>query len=242
MADLLVRYGATPSPPVLDEQEKFVDACFRLDRDDVRAHLEKHPEYLQSPAAIFAAARKDRADVVAFLLDLGAPIDVQDRQNQRALHVAAGDKALGAATLLVDRGAEIDPRDSIYNATPLGYAVHYQHHPMIQLLSRVSRDVWNLAFTGNVERLQEVVSAQPERAKAVSKDGTTPLWWLPDDEATALEIVELFLAHGADPSIRSKEGNTAADWALKRGMITVAERLIMDRTPEPPPARAPGRG
>src|SRR6185503_935081 len=57
MADLLARYGATRSAPVLDEPERFLDACFRLDRDHARRLLVARPEYLQSPAAMFEAAK-----------------------------------------------------------------------------------------------------------------------------------------------------------------------------------------
>jgi len=49
--------------------------------------------------------------------------------------------------------------------------------------------------------------------------------WMPGDEAQALEIAKLFLAHGADPSIRNKQGQTAADLARKRGLDEVAELL-----------------
>ena len=84
--------------------------------------------------------------------------------------------------------------------------------------------VWSLTFTGNVERLREVLSAEPERAKAAG-DGGTPLMWLPGDEARATEIVELFLAHGADPTVRNKDGQAAADLARKRGLDEVANLL-----------------
>ena len=55
---------------------------------------------------------------------------------------------------------------------------------------------------------------------------------LPDDEARAIEIAELFLGHGADPTIRNKHGDerfldglTAAECADKRGLYRVAELL-----------------
>jgi hypothetical protein len=48
---------------------------------------------------------------------------------------------------------------------------------------------------------------------------------LPDDEARALEVIELFLAHGADAAARTADGKTAADIALERGFDTAAERL-----------------
>jgi len=222
MADLLVRHGATPRVPVLNDEESFVAACYRLDREEARAHLEQHPEYLQSTVAIFAAARRDRADVVEFLLDLGVSIEVHDDHNTRTLHQAAAHNALQVAQLLIERGAEIDPRETCWGAAPIGWAAHGDRVEMIELLSHFSRNVWTLAFRGYLDRLREVLAAEPELAKAVAKDGITPLWWLPDDEAKALEIVNLFMSHGADPSLRSKEGRTAADWASKRGMRDVA--------------------
>jgi uncharacterized protein len=63
--------------------------------------------------------------------------------------------------------------------------------------------------------LRELLSEEPDLAKIAGKGGT-PLMWLPDDEARAIEIVELLLAHGADPTIKDQEGMTAADYAEKR--------------------------
>lgn len=227
MANLLVRDGARPVPLILDDADAFAAACFRLDREEVHARLAEHPEYLRTPRTIFAAARRDRPDVVAFLLDLGVSIEIEDRQKQRPLHVAAGHGALRVAALLIGRGAEIDPRDATWDSTPIGFAAYGNKIEMLEFLSRFSRNVWTLAFRGYVDRLRDVLQAEPERAKVVTKDGITPLWWLPDDEGKALEIVELFLAHGADPAARSKDGRTAADWALKRGMIDVARRMTV---------------
>lgn len=233
MVDLLARYGATPRELVLSGEEAFAAACFRLDREEARRHLDQHPDYLQSPTAMFAAAERDRADVAAFLLDLGMPIEIEDRQKQRPLHKAAGSDALRVAGLLIERGAEIDPRESNWSATPLGYATHSQKREMIDFLGRFSRDVWNLTFNGKVERLREVLNEEPGLAKVVNKNGATPLWWLPDDEARAVEIVELFLAYGADPAILAEDGMTAADYARKRGMDEASRMLGVHESAAP---------
>jgi len=225
MADLLARYGATRSAPALDEHERFVDACFRLDRDDARRLLLTHPEYLQSPVAMFEAAKRDRPDVLALMLDLGVSLETQDRTGRRALHEAAATNALGAAKFLVQRGADVDPRESSYNGTPIGWAAHGDKIEMVDFLSRCSRDIWTLCFHGYVERVREILTEDPSRAHVVSKDGYTPLWWLSDDEAKAMQIVELLLAAGADPAAKNKDGGTAADWARRRGMRDMATRL-----------------
>src|SRR5439155_11478106 len=111
---------------------------------------------------------------------------------------------------------------------------------MIELLRRHSRDVWNLSLIGDVDRLREIVPAEPRLAKVSWQ--TTPLFWLPEDEHKALEIAKLFLEHGADPNFRSsKDGSTAAEVARKRGMRQVAALLdaggsaVADAAPAPPP-------
>jgi ankyrin repeat protein len=226
-AELLARYGASRSAPALDEHERFLQACFRLEREEVRRLLVAHPEYLQSPAAMFEAAKRDRPDVLALLLDLGVPREIQDQSGKRALHEAAAHNALRAARFLIERGAEIDARESNYDAAPIGWAAHGDKTEMLSLLSRHSREIWTLCFRGYVDRVREILMEDPSRARVVGKQGHTPLWWLPDDEGKAMEIVELLLAAGADPSAKSTGGGTAADWAHRRGMGEVATRIEM---------------
>jgi ankyrin repeat protein len=190
----------------------------------VNTALATHPAYLHSPRALFEAARSERADVVAMLLDLGMPVDVQDEHRQRALHVAAASDARHVAALLIDRGADVDAVDKQYHATPLGFAAHHGHQAMIDLLAPVSRDIWNLTNLGTIDRLRAVLTENPAAARALD-DGLTPLWWLPSDEALATEAVDLLLAHGADPSVTTKDGRTAADRARERGLDTAAQKL-----------------
>ncbi len=224
MAELLARNGATRSAVVLEGVEAFAAAALRLDRTRALVLLAEHPEYLRSPVAMFAAAKRDRADVVAFLLGLGMSVDVEDSSRTRALHEAAHADAPGVVALLIERGAEVDPRDANHGNTPLGWAVYGKKQGTIELLSRVSRDVFELTWIGAVERLQELLSAEPGLARIVS-GGHTPLMWLPDDDDRATEIARLLLAHGADPSLRNKEGETAADRARQRGLDQIADLL-----------------
>ena len=224
MADLLVRYGARPSEFVLEGVEAFTAACFRLNREEARKQLAEHPEYLLSPEPIFAAARRDRADVVEFLLDLGMSIEIEDAQKQRPLHEAAAHDSLRVAELLIERGAEIEPVETNWNNTPLDHAMYGNLSRMTWFLSRFTSDVFRLAWIGNIERLREVLSEEPALAKAID-DGNTPLMWLTDDEARAMEIVELLAAQGADATIKNKEGMTAADCAEKRGLYDAAALL-----------------
>jgi ankyrin repeat protein len=226
MADLLASYGATPSLAALEGEDAFAAACQRLDRAEARALLADHPEYLASSKPMTIAIGRNRADVVAFLLDLGVSPDIEDPEEgkQRPLHLAAYSDALAIAELLIARGAQIDPRETRYGSTPLWGAVWAQRQRMIDLLSPLSSDVWSLAFIGKVERLRKVLDVEPNFARSRGEN-ETPLMWLPGDEDRAMEVAVMFLAGGADPDVRNTQGQTAADLASQRGLDRVAGLL-----------------
>jgi len=221
-ADLLRRHGAKSAGRAPGDEQAFLSACLRLDRAAARALVVKHPEYLRSHHMMFEAARRDRPDAIALLLDLGVPLEIADAHNTRALHHAG----VRAAQFLLDRGAEVDPKESNWGGAPIGWASHGDDVAKIDLLSRYSRHIWTLVFRGYVDRVREILHEDPSLATQVSRDGVTPLWWLPDDDAKAIAMADLLLAAGADPSRRNREGRTAADWARQRGMRDVADRLV----------------
>ena len=223
MAELLVRYGATPSQYVRVGVEAFTDVCLRLDENETRALMAEHPEYLQSTVPIFTAAKRDRADVVSMLLNLGTPIEIAGESQTRPLHVAAYSDALNVAALLIERGADLEAVESNWSNTPLGFATYANLSRMIDLLSKHTTDVYRLTWTGNIVRLKEVLSAQPELAKL--NDGSTPLMWLPDDDALATEAVKLLISLDADPAARSNQGLTAADYARKWALYDTSDLL-----------------
>jgi ankyrin repeat protein len=229
MADLLLRFGAKPSGYVPEGEDRFVDAVLRLDRDTASRLARSHPEYLRSTKAMFEATWRDNVEAVRLLIELGVSIEVEDKDKQRPLHVAASNDAVHVAKLLVERGAEIDPVETNWGNSPIDFARHFQLTRMIDLLAPYSRDLWTLAFSGKVERLRELLSADSSLARWVLSNGVTPLMRLPDDEKKARAIAELFLSHGADPAVRNADGLTAADIAEQRGLDDIAALLRRTR-------------
>lgn len=226
MAALLARHGGSTLLSKIEGYEMFADACTRGDREQIVALLERHPEYLVDPRAMHDALKHDRVEVVQLLLDGGvSPAIIDPASGTSALHVAASANALRSAALLLERGADVDVRDRMYDSPPLGWAAYFQHARMVELLGAHSRDIWYLTHTGRVERLREVLAEEPELARVVGKDGDTPLMWLPGDAASALAIATLLLKHGADAGRLNAKGDSAASIAERRGLDEVAALL-----------------
>jgi uncharacterized protein len=224
VADLLVRYGAKRSSMALNPMQTLIAACLRDDKAAIRDEIAKHPEFLKSHEALFAATRYNRRDAVELLLDLGTSPNVESPEGERALHIAAYDDAVDVGELLIARGAEIDPIGRQYDNTPLGGAMHCQSARMIALLARHSRSAWQVGYSGHVDRLRELLNEKPERARGY--DGETLLMYLPpDDETKAMEVARLLLEHGADPTIKDPRGLTAAHRAERNAMYRVAAFL-----------------
>ena len=223
-AGLLARYGAAQRTTAGDDLQEFAAACFRLDRERARALITEHPEYLQEPGPIFAAAERGRAEVVALMLDLGVSPDLSNPAGTCALHHAAYHGSAEVASLLISRGAAIDPYTKEWGDTPIGAAFWGQRPDLVDLLAPFSKYVWALVPAGKVDRLRELLTAEPQLA-STAYQGETPLFYLPDDEQAAAEIVRLFLAHGADPTVQRRDGTNAEQIARARGLTEATDLL-----------------
>lgn len=69
------------------------------------------------------------------LLDSGIDVNFRDIDNRTALHVAACQGFVDVVGLLIERGADVDPKDR-WGSTPLADAIHYKHHDMIKFLEK----------------------------------------------------------------------------------------------------------
>lgn len=69
------------------------------------------------------------------LLDSGTDVNFRDIDNRTALHVAACQGFSDVAEFLLQRGAEVDPKDR-WGSTPLADAIHYKNHDVIKLLEK----------------------------------------------------------------------------------------------------------
>jgi len=223
MAELLVRRGATPI--ALSGQPAFQAAALRRDFDQARAIAQADPAVLADATPLLLAAARGLEDAVALLLTLGMPVDLAMADGKRALHAAAETGQIGIARRLLAAGADIDPRGTSYDATPLGFAVFFKRPAMIDLLAPLSRDIVSLVVAQRLDRAGEILRAEPALAQARNRHGSPLLFLLPDDEEAAVTVTQFLLAHGADPRATTETGETAAQAARRRGLDDAAELM-----------------
>ena len=225
IAELLRLHGARPVAIAADPVTSLTHAALAMDRARVEGILRDHPALTSDPRPLFRAAELNRADAIHLLIDAGFSPNVADGKNTRPLNHTAWTNAVDAARALVARGAEVDSVEENWGGTAFGNASHFLHRELMDFLSPLTRDVWNLTYNGYADRLREVLDEKPERAR-VDWDTWSPLLWLPPhDENVAMECARLLVEHGADPHRRDSNGVSPADRADAIAMTRVAAYL-----------------
>jgi ankyrin repeat protein len=223
MVDLLMRHGAVM--PELSVAERFCASVMQGEALEARRIATETPEVLHDFGPPLIAARQNDVATLTLLLDLGVSPDIEAPKGLRPMHVAAGEGALGALNLLIARGAEIDPFERQYGGTPLSWANYNTQPEALAVLAPLSRNLRGLCFAGCIERVRELLTEDPSLANREIHAKEPPLFCLPDEDARAVELVELLLSFGADPLARNEAGLSPAEAARKNGLEEAATLL-----------------
>ena len=88
-----------------------------------------------------------------------------------------------------------------------------------------SRLLLDAVMTGHVSLARQLLAADPESVEERSPSGSTPLHFLPEDPDIADRLIDLLLAHGADPEAKNDSGQTPAQALEAKGQDEIADRL-----------------
>ncbi len=121
------------TPLILTARGGYFKLCRLLcERSDVDVDVEKGYEH-NATTLLHTAARNAWVKYFGILLDVGkANVHPKDNGSFTHLHWAAVEGLIEAATLLIERGVEINPLND-NNATPLDYAHVFSDTAMIAL-------------------------------------------------------------------------------------------------------------
>ena len=203
---LLLRRGADPNAVTKLGSTPFLLASEICDLDIIEACVEAGADLDFAPSgpdadnlnitgqtALFMATLKDRVDVVKFLINKGAQVNVQNRYGVSPLLLCAESGNQDLVQALVEAGADVNitphgelaEENFLAGQTPLFGAAKKGHLDICEYLIRNGADV-----------------------NAVTMTGATPLYTA--TEEGHLEVVELLIRQGADVN-RSPKGPVAHD-------------------------------
>jgi ankyrin repeat protein len=148
----------------------------------------------------FKAAHGGDTDALKNLLKRGADINKRDGYGETALLITIEEGNQKTARFLMDKGADINGRDTTFGKTPLLKAIEADQ-------PAIARDLMDKRVDVNL----------------ADKNGWTPL--LRASEHGQLEVVQALLAHGADVSARSSNGFTPLMQAFVRGHSDIVALL-----------------
>lgn len=186
---------------------------------------------------LIAAAHDGNSSTVKLLIEKGADISSADETKSTPLLEAANANDSESVLLLIRKGADVKARN-LRGDNALMIAASCGNLEVMKVLLAKGVDV-NLVDAAEGTRVKNgpielgsftallyaVVNAGPDAVKMLLDAGSkvnvldvrgmTPLMLAVGTDHPDARVIRLLLEKGADPAIKSKTGETAADWARK---------------------------
>ncbi|VUC25564.1 unnamed protein product [Clonostachys rosea] len=206
--------------------------CLSLARLVFRNGLHMDDDNQQSSRSLLEPSETGDVKAVEWLLDVG--VDLEIRGYQGPLSCAAGSGHAAIVQLLVEKGANVDPRDGPFRGTPLTFAAGRGHTAVVQLLVENGADVnsvgmlnWTplsrAAEEGHVAVVQLLVE-KGANIESTDIHGQTPLLGAAERGHTA--VVQLLVEKGANIESTDIRGQTPLLGAAERGYTAVVQLLV----------------
>jgi ankyrin repeat protein len=222
-AALLVSGGATNDSTDVD---RFIGACRAADRAAARQLVAEHPDIParltdDDRATFVGAAGSAPRAVIALMLELGFSPEDRNGLGEQPLHTAAYLGNAEAVRLLIDAGADVDARDTRFDATPLAYATvgsgEHPGHPgnwaeTVRLLIAAGASRESVWISGKPPSEEVIgllrsygITPDDESWPAGGDDADDAPRWLCNTSAQVLDWYRQSLADGTRPTVESVE-------------------------------------
>ena len=163
-------------------------------------------------------------------------LDMKDSYSRTPLSWAAENGHEAVLKLLLDKGAELETRDTRYSQTPLSWAVQYGREAVVKLLLEKGAELetrdteycqtplsWAVRY-GHGAVVELLLEKGAELETRDTRYGQTPLSWAAEKGHEA--VVKLLLEKGAELETRDNYGQTPLLWAAEKGHEAVVELLL----------------
>ncbi|BHF83663.1 hypothetical protein SprV_0902680600 [Sparganum proliferum] len=187
---------------------------------------------------LFWAAFRDHVDVVLYLLESGAGPQRRTKRGYSLLHVVAKADAIKTMEALLRRGiitdlCEYDNNDmtplmiaassgSVLSTTVLSKLGHIEDH-----IDQHQRNLLHMAVPSGSSDVVAVLCQNPASSALINEfdeDGMTPLQYAVKE--LNYDCVEILLAHGAKPNIKSPKATFPIIMAAQKGDVEMVRILI----------------
>jgi uncharacterized protein len=169
------------------------------------------------------------------------PLPPPTEEEVSAFVEAALNGNTAAVSAALDKGMPVDLKDANGN-TALMAAAFEGHHETMQVLMDADADV-NLRVNNGVTPLMAACGPYPQAVRLLLENGAEVNATDDIENFTALmyasveglsPVVDILLEHGADPSMKDVDGDTAADFARQRDFAALAGKLQALESKETP--------
>nr|XP_061808338.1 histone-lysine N-methyltransferase EHMT2-like [Nerophis lumbriciformis] len=159
------------------------------------------PDSQNRRSALHAAAQRGLLEVCYILLQAGAHIDAQDKDQRTPLLEAIINNHIEVTRYLIQNGA------CVYHVEEDGYTG--LHHA---------------AKLGNLEIVNILLETGQVDVNSQDNGGWTPIIWAAEHKH--VEVIKVLLNRGADVTINDKELNVCLHWAAYAGNVDIAEMVL----------------
>lgn len=185
-----------------------------------------------------AAAAQGDLEGVRNALEAGVPVDSRNRRRETAVLLAAKAGQYQMVRHLIDAGADIDLQDNI-SLNPFLYGCINGDLEIVRIAVEAGTDLELLtrfggngltpaAEKGRIEIVEYLLTNTEINVNLTNTVGWTALIEaviLGDGGETQQRIVELLIAHDADPGLTNEWGATPLELAREKGFTAIAQIL-----------------